>query len=250
MRNKSLTLNLLFAISLAFAACAPNKYTTPKTPLENFIWTESNAVLRNVGKSCNEMNRKRLEGVKLYLNRRSFFVSADFSRQKIFVPAQGNLKRYAKSSQESYLKDRCPDDEACQLNLIKYYSIYHSLHELYHIINKEKYRNYKQHPEAVAKKPKSSRKVMSFAEETRAASVVAKYLSVYEPALLATYKDFLTKFLEAQQFNMDPAHVEQQWNTFAYKGFREINNAQFFIFVHACKQLDGRPLEELLFERQ
>lgn len=248
-RYNSLLFSLFLGLLLAFAGCAPNRYTTPTTPLEQFIWTESNAILKNVAKSCNETNKQRLEGIKIYLNRKSFEVRANFSRNKIFVPAQGNLTRFQKSSQKSYLKDRCPDDEDCQVNLIKLYSIHHLLHELYHVINKEKYVSYKKNPEVFAKKPKGSRKKMSFAEEIKAESVVAKYLSIYDPALLATYKEFITKFLEERKFPLDAALAEQQWNTFAYKDYRETNNAQLFFFLHACEQLDGRSLEELLFEK-
>lgn len=247
LSNKTLTLCILLALYLGFVGCASNRYTVPKTPLENFIWTESKAVLRNIAISSSEANKARLESIEIYLNRNSFTARPNYKGTKMLVPAQGNLMPSVRLNQESYLKEMCLDDQDCQVKQIKYYSIHILLHELYHVIHKKRYDG--KTPGVFVKKPHGTRKIMSFAEEMKAESAVVKYLSIYDPALLEAYKVLFVRILEEKKFNMDAAEFEQQWDGFKLRDYRQINNARLYFFVLACGQIDVRSLEEVLFEK-
>jgi hypothetical protein len=243
--NNLLIMSTILVINLCFFGCSSKKYINPKSEVDSLILGEANLILRNVAINLNEINTNKLQQIEVFLYRKKFSVSSNFTGKKLLLPAQGNLTTFEEKDQESYLKIMCNDNLDCQEKLIKYNSIYYLLHELFHMVNIQNYKS--RHSTVYAKNPNGKSKIMSFDEEIKAESVVVKYLSIYEPLLLEDYKILFSKILKDKKFDMDPNKVEQNWNTFKLRDFKQINNAKLYFFIYASKQIDESSLEELLY---
>lgn len=244
IKSKSLFVKALLVLSLFFLGCSSGKYLTPKSQEETLILDEVNSILKNVATNLNETNTKKLQEIEVYLYTKKFHISSSPNKRKLLIPAQGNLTSFIEMEQESYLNTMCGDDLDCQAKLVKYIAIYYSLHELYHMVNSQKYQS--KESNAYVRGPNGKLR-LSFDEEIRAESVLVKYLSIYEPLLLEEYGVLFSKILKEKEFDMNQENVKQNWNTLK-RDFIQTSNAKLYFFLHAKEQIDGRSLEELLFE--
>lgn len=245
-KNKNVRICNLLIIAFLFTGCSANKYSSPKFDLDKKILSNAKQILKNVERNLNDTNQKKLQNVGILLNRKSFTVSTNLGRNKLLLPAQGNLSTFIKNDQDRYLNLMCNNDVDCKVKLTKYNSIYYLLHELYHIINSDKYRQ--KETTAFVKNPNGRSKIMSFDEEIRSESVVVKYLSIYEPQILEEYKSLFTNILMKKNVNLDNVIIKKDWDNFKLTDFQEINNTKLYFFLHAYEHIDERSLEELLFD--
>lgn len=234
---------LLLSI-IIFFGCAPTKYTSPKTPEQELISKHQKNIIKNIASVCNDNNAAKLREVQFQFYRNKIAIELGADYEEIKIPANGNLHSTYKKSQQSYLKTICGDDKNCKEVKLDYMSTFNLIHELFHVINKDRYLN--ELADAFVKHPKKAKKVMSFNEEIRAEMVVVKYLQQFEKQRFEDYKTTFSKVLEDHDFDTDPNLVREKWNNFEYN-IMGINLAKLFFFIHASAKEQESTLEELLF---